>query len=95
MNPTALTKKEAKELTEETVTQVKRLDCALYNTCLDMAYQKGWPQFGCQNCKAHQAMTVEEKVQDHVALRVLNQALDNLVQIGKIDRKRGARGNNR
>lgn len=95
MNPKPLTKEQTAALTQDNIEDVKNLNCAFYTECLNVALAKEWPQFGCTECKAWQAMDPEQRLQDHYGLVVLRTAAENLDETGKCDRKRGARGNQR
>lgn len=94
-NPTPLTKEQLATLTMDNVEDYKNLNCAYYTGCLDQALESGWPQFGCGNCSAWKALEPEDRLRDHYGLVVLRTAAENLDEMGRCDRKRGARGNQR
>lgn len=47
---------------------VRRLDCRLYNGCLDVALIEGWDGFACTFCRAYVAPTIVELRADMVAI---------------------------
>ena len=46
----------------EKVSQVRRLDCALYNSCLNKAADFNWIGFTCRACVAYVRMSDEEMI---------------------------------
>lgn len=89
--PVALDHKTASRLDAKNVTKIKMLDCTFYNSCLTAADREGWEGFGCTSCGAYQAIGPEQRESDWWQLTVLGQAADNLVDTGKVDRKRGVK----
>jgi len=89
--PVQLSKDETSALTYKDVEQVKRLDCSFYNDCLDVAVKGNWAGFGCSNCSAYQAMDIEQRVQDVLALRVAQTAAEHVGTSGKANRRRGVK----
>lgn len=71
--------------------KVKKDDCQMYNVCLDEADRNNWPQFGCDECRAYQACDVEQKVQNVLGLRAMQEAADNMEKLGKANRRRGVK----
>lgn len=104
-SPVQLTKREAADITPETASAVRRLDCSMYNICLDTAEKGDWPSFGCKGCQAYQAMDIEQRVYDLIGLRACDEAAENVDRttafvekdgrqvrkIGKADRRRGVK----
>ena len=71
--------------------EVKRPDCEMYNTCLDHAIDKNWPNFGCSQCEAYQILDTEQRVQDVLGLLAARMAAKNVAQMGKAGRTRGVK----
>jgi hypothetical protein len=78
-------------LHHDTVSEVKRGDCTFYNCCLDQAEKENWPNFGCQNCTAYQAIDPTQREWDLYQLLMLQAAADNVMGQGNAGRKRGAK----
>jgi hypothetical protein len=51
-------------LCSENVDDYKRTNCTRYNSCLDMAASKGWPQFHCNSCDAFVEAALPEPNKD-------------------------------
>ena len=90
--PVELTREAVAELSERTVAQVRRLDCSMYNTCLDVAVSGDWAGFGCSGCKAYEAVVdPEQRMHDILALRAAAEAAENVERIGKAGRRIGVK----
>jgi hypothetical protein len=70
---------------------VKNLDCSFYNECLDIAVAGKWKSFGCGECTAHEALDIEQKVQDVLGLLAARLAMENVAKTGKAGRTRGVK----
>lgn len=70
---------------------IKRPDCAFYNACLQQAIDGAWANFSCETCQAYILPDQEQRMQDMVALRVLETAAEIVERDGKLGRVRGAR----
>jgi hypothetical protein len=57
-NPRALER--ADHLSPENTEEFKRLDCRHYSACLDIAANSNWPQFHCNDCRAYEAVEMDE-----------------------------------
>ena len=75
----------------ENAPNIKRLDCAYYNECLDTAIEGKWQSFGCRECKAHVTLDVEQKMQDIYGLLAARLASENVVKHGTAGRTRGVK----
>jgi len=47
-------------LTSDGVDEYKRYDCRTYVKCLDVAADRGWYQFHCNDCKAYVAPPIDD-----------------------------------
>jgi hypothetical protein len=90
-NPIPLTKAQAESLGRDEQVAVKMTDCTFYNSCLDAAVKGDWPNFGCNECLAYQAISIEQKAQDWLALVACAEAAENIENLGKANRRRGVK----
>jgi hypothetical protein len=89
--PSSITPELAKILTAKMMLGIKRLDCSLYNQCLEVAIKGDWPGFTCNYCTAHMATDTFQKVQDFLGLSAVSEAADNVHKMGKAGRRVGVK----
>jgi hypothetical protein len=70
---------------------IKRLDCALYNECLDTAIAGKWKAFGCRECSAYELLDPEQATQDVLGLLAARMAAGNVAAMGNAGRTRGVK----
>lgn len=75
----------------EDAASVKRVDCALYNECLDIAIDGNWKGFGCGECKAYCAAPQDQKYQDMLGLLAARLAAGNVAKMGNAGRRLGGK----
>ena len=91
-SPMPLDHATADSLTLETVSQIKRIDCAMYNGCLDQAIAGNWPGFGCHNCKAYKAIEIDQRRLDVQGLLVVLRASENVENSTRQETRMGENG---
>lgn len=47
-------------LTMEVVDEYKKVDCKSYVKCLHAAVKANWGQFHCQDCRAYEAIPIDD-----------------------------------
>lgn len=71
--------------------EVKHVDCAFYNECLDTAIAGKWKGFGCGECQAYCDAPQEQKYQDMLGLLAARLASDNVSRMGNAGRRLGGK----
>ena len=71
--------------------EIKQLDCAFYNECLDTAIAGKWKAFGCRECSAYEMLDPEQATQDVLGLLAARMASWNVAAMGNAGRTRGVK----
>lgn len=92
-NPVEMTKQDVRRISGnlDQLAEIRRSDCALYNSCLEQAISGKWAGFSCAECSAFCERDPHQKMMDLVRLRAIQAAADMVEKYGNAGRVRGVK----